>query len=168
MVKKLGEKRFFWKSFITIILLTLFIFWWGVPTYKKWRADKLVDNLCAKDGGVKVFERAILPKNKFNKFGQPQIADKKYATAADKYYSTWTTKDIYGNSNSSNYNSLVIFRSEHDYFRKSDGKLLGKMIIYVRRGGDPIGPWHSSHYTCPDKKSLIDNIFIKSPEEDLK
>jgi hypothetical protein len=142
--------------------------WWGVPTYNKWRADRLVDNLCAKDGGVKVFERAILQKRYFNKFVQPQIPDKKYATAADKFYSTWATKDIYGNSNSSHYSSLVIFRSEHDYFRKSDGKLLGEIIIYVRRGGDPIGPWHASHYMCPDREALINNIFIKSTEEDSK
>ena len=130
--------------------------------FNKWRADRLVDELCAKDGGIKVYEQVELSSEFFNNLGQPQIPDKKYTKPSDQYFSTWLTNDIRGNSNTTDYNALVIIRNEHNYFRRTDEKLLGRLVTYGRRGGDPIGPWHPSHYSCPNDIAALSQIFVKS------
>lgn len=127
-----------------VALVTL---WLGVPTFKKWRADRLVDELCAKDGGIKVYERIVLGLEMFDKFGEIQIPLQKEAKPSDRYYYTTGTNWILRKG-------MGLFdldlRRHHDkLFRVSDGKLLAEGIGYARRGGDPIGPWHPSHYACP-------------------
>jgi hypothetical protein len=44
-----------------------------------------------------------------------------------------------------------------------DGKLLSEFVDYARRGGDPIGPWHPSSYSCFDKSKAnsYPETFIK-------
>lgn len=150
------------KAWMGVIVAVFFGAWWGIPTFNKWRADRQVDELCAKDGGIAVYEQVTLPKERFNNLGQPQLPDKKYVKPGDEYFSTWLTNDISGNSNTGPINALVIFRSEHNYFRKSDEKILGRLVTYARRGGDPIGPWHPSHYSCKFEINLLSKIFIKS------
>ena len=150
------------KLFGAIAGVVLIVLWWGVPTFNKWRADRLVDELCAKDGGVRVYETVTLLADRFNNLGQPQVPDKKYAKTTDEYFSTWLTTDIRGNSNTTDYNALVVIRNEHNYFRSTDEKLLGRLVTYGRRGGDPIGPWHPSHYSCPDETNPLGKIFKKS------
>lgn len=147
-----------WAGVIVVVFLGV---WWGIPTFNKRQADQQVDALCAKDGGVQVYETVTLLKERFNTLGQPQVPDKDYAKLTDEYFSTWVSNDIRGNSNAGTSDALVIFRGESIYFRRSDGKILGRLITYARRGGDPIGPWHPSHYSCPSQINLLSKIFIK-------
>jgi hypothetical protein len=144
------------------IAAIFFGIWLGIPMANKWRADRLVDELCSKDGGIRVYEQVTLPKERFNNLGQPQIPDKDSAKSTDEYFSTWVGNDIRGLRNKGPYGALVIFRGESTYFRKSDKKILGQIVTYARRGGDPIGPWHPSHYSCPNHTNLLNKIFVKS------
>jgi hypothetical protein len=57
-------------NIIRVVIVLFFILWQGVPAFNIWQADNLVDELCAKDGGVKVYETVILPKERFNEWGQ--------------------------------------------------------------------------------------------------
>ena len=41
---------------VALAFATLITLWWGVPTYRKAKADAMLKQLCAKDGGVKVYE----------------------------------------------------------------------------------------------------------------
>ena len=146
------------KAWAGTIGMTLFALWLGVPTLSRWRADKLVDELCAKDGGVKVYETVVLPKEKFNQWRQFHVIEQRAMKPGDEYYTAWKTEDIIGRHNSSEIWRLSVYRHHFLMYRTADKKILGESIGYTRRGGDPIGPWMPSAYECPDD---IDNELSK-------
>lgn len=158
---------------IGIILVIVLFFWWGLPTFNKWRADKMVDDLCAKDGGGKVYETTSLSSAMFNEHGQPKIrfagkAGTECDASTDEFCFTIDTKDIVGSHNASDVGRLAVWQSWIRLQRSSDGKVLGETILYSRRGGDAIGPWHPSSYSCPDNASewdLARKVIVKKTNE---
>lgn len=145
-----------WMGAITAVLLGV---WLGIPTFNKWRADRLVDELCAKDGGSKVYETVTLPKQKFNQWGQFEVRDEKNVRPEDEHYSVWKITNIEGMHEFSGTGQMTIYQSHFRFYRVSDKKLLGESISYTRRGGDAIGPWHSSSYSCRRSTSTESLIF---------
>lgn len=157
-----------------LVFLVFLLVWLGLPAFNKWRADKLVDELCAKDAGIKVYETVKLPKERFNEWGQFYVPDIRFMKATDEYYTEHVNiyyKDgmpIMDNSHKDE--SLDVWQSHYKLYRKVDYKLLGESIGYSRRGGDPIGPWHMSSYTCPDNfgnTALSQQIFKIDQEVQL-
>jgi hypothetical protein len=142
----------------------LFSLWLGLPTFNKWKADQLVDELCAKDGGIKVYETVTLPKERFNQWGQFVVRSKDYAKTNDEYYTVQKFTDIQGNSGSDDPLALVIYQNHFWIYRISDQKLLGESVNYGRRGGDAIGPWMPSSYSCYKQAvdDLLKQTFLKS------
>lgn len=130
-------------------------FWYGGG--RKIYYDAQVRELCAKDGGVTVYEQVWLPVEKFDKWGNIHIPAKDKVKTDDQYYFERTTKYLRkGNPE--------LWRSRHIVARKSDGKVMGEAIRYARRGGDLSGPWHSTSYSCPEsdsEPSLYKSIFNK-------
>ena len=161
-------RRQFGSSLAIVLLIAV---WWGIPTFRKWRADKLVDELCAKDGGVKVYETVTLPATMFNKYGQPKIkfvgktgADRNLMDIDTGLYFSSEERDIVGNPNAGDISKLVVWQSIIRLHRSNDGKVLGETVLYARRGGDAFGPWHSSSYSCPNNASewdLASKVVIK-------
>jgi hypothetical protein len=156
-------------SLIGLLLFALLIgLWWGVPTYRKASADAMVKDLCAKDGGVKVYEIMKIPSERFSPYGNvifpgnknlPPI--QKEVKSTDEFYVTSETTWLVPESG---FGSLAIWRSHQKLFRAADHRLLGESISYSRRGGDPFGPWHSSSFGCPsdaDIVYLVKKAFVK-------
>ena len=140
------------------ILLTL---WLGIPALKKWQADKLVNELCDKYGGSKIYEAVKLPADKFDAFGQAILPpDIKYANAHDSYYYDISKNDVRGNSSSMQPRDLVVWRSETKIIRAADKKVMARLISYTRRGGDAASPFNPSHYSCPSE-GFPQNAFIR-------
>lgn len=111
---------------------------------EKARLDKRVKELCAKDGGIKVYETVRLPPEKFNQWGQPDFY--KPTQGENALGSEYLLKqEVYfyrrGNPEMS--------RTHLSVFRQSDKKLLGELIMYGRGGGDMPGPWYESSFRCP-------------------
>jgi hypothetical protein len=130
---------------------------------EKWQADRQVRELCAKDGGVRVYETVRLPAEKFDEYGRPhfQIPSNAKMTSTDAYYyEEETTYLLAGNPS--------LYRFEFRIVRKSDGKVLGKSVFYSRGGGDLPGPWHESSLICPDpvkqRSDLRTAVFVKGDE----
>jgi hypothetical protein len=159
----------FWRAFgkrigtpmrtgVGVLLLAM---WVGVPWYytvgRKALADAEVRELCAKDGGVKVYETVTLPPEKFDKYGVVRIPAKEKATPQDEYYYEWNIQYLRkGNPEMS--------RSWFRIIRRNDEKVMGESITYSRGGGDLPGPWHRSSYSCPDpteRASLESSMFLK-------
>lgn len=121
--------------------------------------DAEVKRLCAIDGGIKVYETVTLPAEKFNKYGQINFykpTQGENALGVEYLYKRETTNSLHGNAE--------IRRDHIKIIRRSDGKLLGEFIHYVRAGGDMPGPWHDSTYHCPDltnSPNFESAIFIK-------
>jgi hypothetical protein len=115
----------------------------------QWAADKQVRELCAKDGGVRVYETVTLPTDKYDMYARANwvIPDKSHAKLTDDYYSE-TDRHYFKTGNPE------MSRRQYQIVRRSDGKILGESISYGRGGGDLPGPWHESSYHCPSGESL--------------
>lgn len=149
------------KNWALLILFAFLICWLGIPTYRKWKADNLVDELCAKDGGIKIYETVTLSASMFNAYGQPKIRFEDKAALVPNssetgLYFTIVQQDIVGKHGAKDISKLIVWKSITQLHRVSDGKVLGETIRYTRSGGDPIGPWHPSSYSCPDNAGAWD------------
>ncbi|PIV76080.1 MAG: hypothetical protein COW56_02130 [Rhodocyclales bacterium CG17_big_fil_post_rev_8_21_14_2_50_68_7] len=148
------------------------LFWYGGG--RKYYYDWQVEKLCAKDGGVKVYETVRLPAERFDKFGmvklysEQRVENKSAYRHNDKqtvleevlgqeYIYRWIT--TYYRKGSPD-----MFRMHFQVIRLSDGKLLGESFFYKRGGGDLPGPWHGSSYMCPElsvANDVLRQVFVK-------
>jgi len=124
---------------------------------EKARLDQQVKELCAKDGGVKVYETVKLPADKFNQWGQVNFyhptqgenaLGSEYVFRADIHYFKKEPP--------------TFIRHHYQVIRRSDGKVLGETVSYGRGGGDLPGPWHPSSYTCPEVSLAGPNALLKA------
>lgn len=128
----------------------------GVKAYY----DRKVREMCAKDGGVRVYETVSLLPELVDKFRIPTTPYQKLKDT-DKYYSEWNEQN-YREGNPS------IRRDHFLVYRRSDMKLLGEAVSYARLGGDLPGPWHGSSFSCPEDSGnsvLQQRIFVQSKGE---
>ncbi len=133
-------------------------------------ADKEMQALCAKDGGMKVYETVTLPASEFSRYGQP----------LDRYWSNQSDPEnklgpdyryVYELSFLKRGDTLKgevqTRRSTTKVIRRSDGKLLGESVEYGRSGGDSylylIFGGHPSASSCPaGADQLLINLFTQS------
>ena len=119
-----------------IIGILLFSVWFGGAFWevagKKMYWDAKVRELCAKDGGVKVYETVELPAEKFNKWGQ--INFERPTLGENSLGPEYLVKDETRFLRPEN-KQPAILRHHYQVFRRSDGKLMGERIAYARRGG---------------------------------
>lgn len=133
-------------------------FWYGggQKVYYDWQ----VERLCARDGGVKVYETVKLPTERFDKWGNVGVPNKRYVKPSDEYF--FETEIEYlrrGNPSLERARTVLI--------RRGDGKVLGESIRYARGGGDLPGPWHQTSFHCPaiaapGMPNLEQSIFLKA------
>lgn len=139
-----------------ILLLFAVLIVYATFFTEKDRLDREVKRLCAMDGGIRVYETVKLPAERFDRYGQISVPYKDNVKPGDEYYyESSTTYLIRGNP------ELVEYR--YEVYRQFDGKLLGELINYSRRGGGMPGPWHVSAFRCPKETDadLKKRIFIK-------
>lgn len=126
---------------------------------KKLYWDAKVRELCAIDGGLRVFETMELPDEMFNKWGQ--INFYKPTQGENALGPDFLVKDEMRFLTAETKNPSIV-RHHYQVFRQSDGKLLGESVSYARRGGDFPGPWHPSSYSCPDTRpGVLVSIFVR-------
>lgn len=125
---------------------------------EKWLLDRQVTELCAKDGGVKVYEMVALSPELVDKSGVIRIPDKAQAKLSDEYYYE-SSMSYFKKGNPE------MWQLHFKVYRRFNNKLLGEAISYARRGGDVPGPWHDSSFGCPDRADISDlkkQIFTKA------
>lgn len=125
---------------------------------KKLYWDARVRELCAKDGGVRVYETVELPAELYDQYarGNWMLPDKAGAKSTDEYY---VERDVlYFRQNRPS-----LLRRKSQIIRRIDGKVLGVYIHYGRGGGDLPGPWHGSSFSCPDPATVKfeTSIFVR-------
>lgn len=144
------------KTHLTILLAAVFL----LTGCEKARLDQQVKELCAKDGGIKVYETVKLPADRFDQWGmvKPYDPTQKENALGPDYIVKWNVQHYRDGEPS-------MRRDHFQVIRQSDLKLLGEAISYSRRGGDIPGPWHPSSLRCPDQADdvmLIKQVFIHS------
>jgi len=131
-------------------------------------ADKELQALCEKDGGIKVHETVTLPKSQFDESGMPRGKnwngiDLPSKLDPDYYQSSWTEILKKGDPLK---REVQMWRSITRIRRESDRKLLGEAVTYGRSGGDSfiylIFGGHPSGRSCPESvDNLLSHIFIR-------
>lgn len=127
----------------------------------KTKLDREVDRLCAKDGGVHVFERVYLAPENFGSDGEVFPQFKGLLGDLGRYgaeYSSdiWVDDLVSGNPSLHRIRAVLI--------RRADKKVLGELINYKRVGGDGAGPWETSTYSCVESigfESLANSVFLR-------
>jgi len=146
---------------LTIAIGAILLLWWGVPAARKAYYDARVRELCAQDGGIKVYEQVKLPADRFDQWGGVRIPFASKANPSDEFVMNWD-KEYYKKTNS--ISGLELWRERFSIIRRMDSVVLGEAISYARRGGDPIQPWESSSFGCPKSagdQDLIRKVFIQ-------
>lgn len=111
--------------------------------------DAEARKLCAKDGGVKVYETVELPSNAFDRFGVVNVPYKELWKPGEPFLYEWSnTYFRRGNP--------AMWRSHFRLIRTSDGKLLGEAISYIRNGGDWFSLSVQSSFNCPERADISD------------
>lgn len=150
------------KGMVLLVLILLPILIIGFYEGRKAYWDAQVREMCAKDGGVKVYEVAKLPPASFNQWHQPNFyrpdqgenaLGSEYVFIKDRTYLQHDNPDVW--------------RTHFQVIRRSDGKMLAESIGYSRRGGDTPGPWHPSSFGCPHEYGDIP-LLMKTFQEQEK
>lgn len=124
----------------------------AISNARKAYYDRQVRALCAKDGEVRVYESVTLPAKRFDKWGNVEIQEKRYSKPTDEFFSDLEIHYL------REVNPKLI-RYHYRVVRRSDGKVLGESIRYVRSGGDLPGPWErGTSFSCPSLGDSIDKL----------
>ncbi len=143
-------------------ILLFFLFWQGIPAYNIWQADKLVDELCVKDGGIKVYETVTLPKERFNQWGQFEVYDKAYMKPNDEYFIQYETEIMRGSIDNKSLLPRVV-RNHVVIFKVKSNKKMGEYISYGEGGGMAIGfAIVPDGYVCPKVVDFETQVFLKT------
>lgn len=137
-------KSIYWVIFIPLSLIVL-----GLAYCEANKAywDHRVKEMCEKDNGVTVFERASLTQNEYEALpknsGFVSVPVKYLANENQVFYADEVTsviKDSYP----------YVRRVDVSIKRKSDAATIAKYSSFHRVGGDiPLG-FHPSSFSCPD------------------
>jgi len=128
--------------------------------------DRRMEELCKKDGGVKVFETVTLPPEMFDQWGDPFPGwrGRKQEDRLGPEY-RYVDETIYLKKGDPFKGEGRLDRNSVRIYRRADGKLLGEAVSYGRSGGDFIAYAHPTSRSCPtyetDKEWVIKSVFLK-------
>lgn len=145
------------KALMTLIVATLMFPL--IAGCEKHRLDQQVKELCAKDGGVKVYEVVKLPSDRFDQWGMVKPYDPTQGENALGQEYMFKRETMYYRKGNPD-----LLRMHTQIIRRSDSKLLGESIFYKRGGGDLPGPWHGSSFMCPElsvANDVLRQVFVK-------
>src|SRR5262245_2035437 len=120
-----------------VTVASLLLFALALCGCQRFALDRQMDELCKKDGGVKVYEIVTLPPAEFDQV----LHYKSTAKSTEDYYGpqyryvrervvlVGALADPYKGQGS-------LVRTHYAVYRRSDGKLLGENVEYTRAGGD--------------------------------
>lgn len=155
---------------LLILLLSFAAACAGGPT--KSELDAEVKRLCAVDGGIKVYETVVLPRGRFNQWGQVNFyhPTQKENALGPEYVFKWDIHYFRQGQPTLNPEEISMRRDQIQIIRKLDMKVLGELVTYHRAGGDLPGPWMPSSYRCPEgadsgETELMRRVFVKEGAE---
>lgn len=125
--------------------------------------DKKMQELCHKDGGVKVYETVTLSASDFDalkKYSKERFRENYYGP---DYRLVENSKILAGEENGPQQGKGRLKRFYSAIYRRSDGRLLGESVLYGRTGGDGFTfGFQPSSNICPRPRAdLGQAIFLK-------
>lgn len=140
---------------IPAVLIAALILAVGFYEGRKAYWDAQVREMCAKDGGVTIYQKLHISKAEVRLLGTVGgmigIPAKELARPNAPVHEELKIIDI-------RRASPQVSRSEMLILRRSDGAIVAKAIIYARSGGDFSSPAHPSSFSCPELKAVISDL----------
>ena len=142
---------------VVLILVPLLVvgFYEGRKAY--W--DEQVREMCAKDGGVRVYEPFKISHSQFLAWGGldgvhgvpiPNEADRRYDIPIFRR----TSEEVIRIENPR------VRRDTTEFVRRDDNKVIGRYVYYARRGGDFPSWAHESSFGCSQPSLVTDQVVI--------
>ncbi len=108
---------------------------------ERWALDRQMEELCKKDGGIKVYETVTLPASDFSNIGQPlaryqQIAKSVEDLLGPDYKYIRKSEILVGKGANPLRGEGVLTRTYFAIYRRADNRLLAESVQYDRGGGD--------------------------------
>jgi hypothetical protein len=135
---------------------------------ERWALDRQMEELCKRDGGVKVYERVTLPPSDFTSVGQPLGRYWKPGTPPDErlgpeYRYSQKSEILVDKNAQGERGKGRLDRSYVAIYRRADNKLLGEAVSYQRGGGDLFTfGFEPSRNACPlPSVDLAQSVFVK-------
>lgn len=133
---------------------------------EKYELDRRMEELCKKDGGIRVYETVKLSASMFDQNGDPFPGwrGRPDEERLGKEYRLVRTTTILKDGEPMR-GQGQLSRYEYRTVRLADQKILGEAVSYGRSGGDFLAVGHFTSKGCPEKlgvpTSLIQAVFIK-------
>jgi len=148
-----GRLNKYGKAAVGTLLLAMLAGCMGWAPGRQAYWDEKVKEMCAKDGGVTVYERVKLTESEFRRLGgnggTVPVPTRRSANPNSPYVAdTKITKIREANPE--------VYRRETEIIRLVDGKVLSRQVTYGRIGGDLPSPAHQSSYGCSDVGLRLD------------
>ena len=135
---------------------------------ERYALDRQMEELCKKDGGVKVYETVTLPASEFNNLGEPLGRYWKPGTPEEErfgpdYKFVQKREILVGTNAKAERGEGQLTRWYEAILRRSDGRILGESILYDRSGGDGFTfGFQPSGNSCPKPRvGLFTSVFVK-------
>lgn len=149
------------------LLLTLAALTTALGGCERWALDRQMEELCKKDGGVKVYEKVRDPRIEFSN-GAPFFRHTSPNWPQDEYYGPdyrYVVKReiLVGKDAKPERGEGRLDREHSALYRRVDNKLIGESIRYARGGGDffTFG-FQPSGRSCPSPRAdLASSIFVR-------
>lgn len=149
---------------IPLLLVVALIAWIVFAEARKSYWDGNVREMCAKDGGVTVYERVPLTLVDLERLGAINgivpVPNDDADTKHRQYISRMSEFQLHESS-------PKVTRREFKIIRRTDEKVLGKLVIYSRVGSDFLAIDHESNFSCQDlgmKLNVEEQIFFLKGE----
>lgn len=126
--------------------------------------DRKMEELCRKDGGVKIYETVTLSPPEYEELSKYAVTKKSIEDYYGPEYRYVLKREvIVGNDNVPEKGRGQLVRWYSAIYRRSDNRLLGESISYDRSGGDLFTfGFQPSGNICPRPRvSLQHSIFLK-------
>lgn len=129
--------------------------------------DRQMEELCKKDGGVKVYETVTLSAREFEELRQYPLTAKSPADFYGPQYRAVSTKEaLVGKNARAGTGEGQLSRLYWAIYRRADDRLLGEEVRYLRVGGDLLTfiGFQPSSASCPHVEHYLglgQSIFIK-------
>jgi hypothetical protein len=147
-----------------ITMLILFATAASLVGCERYALDRQMEELCKKDGGIKVYETITLSPAEYDKLLKyVTIAKTQEDIFGPDYRYVWISEALVGKDADPEKGQGRLTRNYLKIYRRSDGKLLGEAVTYGRSGGDGFTfGFHPSSKVCPHfERGLGDSVFIK-------
>jgi hypothetical protein len=120
--------------------------------------DARVQEMCAKDGGVTIYERVRISKGDLDRRILPITKDGKIGVAPEQL--AHPSAPVYARNKTAvlREGNPGVWRSEWEIVRRSDGKVVARWVAYSRSGGDIPSPAHDSRVTCPELSRISSDL----------